>query len=95
MRFRLLVVRRLQGMRSRMRLPVCTAAQHFFEAHPDGLDDCVKCHVMSTTRLDEFAKDSHQDFATLVNCSTCHKVDAEGFDGFKTDWHSAAGGSEG
>ena len=61
--------------------------EHFFESHPDGLADCSKCHVAATVEKDEFAK--------LVNCSDCHAVDVDGFEGFKRDWHTAASSSEG
>ncbi len=70
---------------------------HLFEAHPDGLAECSKCHVPTTDEHRDFAKDKelHRGFSKLVNCSDCHKVDADGFDGFKKDWHSAAISSEG
>jgi hypothetical protein len=62
--------------------------EHFFESHPNQLVvECSKCHVAATAEKEEFAK--------LMNCSDCHIVDAEGFDGFKRDWRTAAPISDG
>ena len=72
--------------------------ENFFEAHPDGLADCSKCHVMEHTGQQPIGKDSHQDFdklAALVNCSQCHQNNAEGFGGFESDWRTEINSSEG
>jgi len=67
---------------------------HFFEAHPDGLGDCSKCHVQ-TAELDEPAEGFGHGVGKLANCSDCHRVDADGFDGFKNDWISTTIRSDG
>lgn len=52
--------------------------EHFFEAHPHGLDDCSKCHVVATDEWNEYGKGlTHSFFAKHVDCSSCHKVDAD------------------
>jgi hypothetical protein len=64
----------------------------FFEAHLDGLDGCAKCHVFEK-KQEDFGKETVHGFEKLdqlANCSDCHKVDAEGFGGFKKTWHSKA-----
>ncbi|QEG23962.1 hypothetical protein [Mariniblastus fucicola] len=61
--------------------------EQFFEAHPGGLSDCAKCHLL--IEKGEFAKEEHLEFSRLVNCSECHQVNADGFDGFKRDWHAS------
>lgn len=69
--------------------------EHFFEVHSEGLSDCSKCHAWAPVEQDEISKDSPQKFARLMNCTACHNVDADGFGGFKKDWHSAASSSKG
>ena len=68
---------------------------HFFEAHPDGIGDCSKCHVHLAAKQDLPVEGAANGFAKLANCSNCHKVNADGFDGFKNDWISATSRSDG
>lgn len=67
--------------------------EDFFEAHLGGLGGCAKCHVFEAENQRDIGKDAGHGFGKidkLANCSDCHKVDAEGFSGFKKDWHSSS-----
>jgi len=67
----------------------------FFEAHAGGIGDCSECHVAAVVEKSEFGKNNQPGFEKLANCSECHKVDADRFDGFKNDWRTALGISKG
>lgn len=63
----------------------------FFEVHPNGVNQCSDCHVDAKADGGGLGDDPHRGFGdlrNLANCMDCHRVDADGFDGFENDWRS-------